>query len=164
MKKIKTQIKAAVCMLLAVITMISLAGCAGKFPKESDDLKEDFLIKCYTSNYADRYETFEAIFSSATEKDVDEFYACIKDLCSKDYYERLKENYTLILYDMNAHENGISMTPCSIVFSAGEANGDAETFAFIMTLDICGAEEATESIVGTITVEKNKVIDVTFTE
>ena len=41
MKKIKTLLKAAICMLLAAATAFSLAGCAGGFPKESDDIKED---------------------------------------------------------------------------------------------------------------------------
>ena len=73
MKKLKAKLKAAACMLLAAAAIISLAGCAGSFPKESNDVREDFLIKCYTTDYGGRYEKFEEAGAYPTEKDVKDF-------------------------------------------------------------------------------------------
>ena len=156
-------LKAALCLLLAA-AVISLAGCGNAFRKESDDVREDFLIKCYTTNYCDRYEKFEAAGEYPTEQDVNDFYACIKPLCGKELYNSLKNSYTLIVYDKNAHDNGFSVVPTGIVFKEYETDGNAVTYLFIMTVQVYGSEVKSESLAGTITVEKNKIVDMTFTE
>ncbi|HWS31001.1 MAG TPA: hypothetical protein VN512_12920 [Clostridia bacterium] len=150
-------------VLSLLLACFFLSGCAAHGP-QTGDVKEDFLIVYGTYNYEGRYEVFRENLENAAEDTtrkkllaaMDEYYACVRDYVSEDFYQNIRANREIFKYEKYTDEKGYTYRTDGFEFAEYARNGDKTTYSFVAHLiltDSGGAEER-GTVKGQITVQE----------
>ncbi|MCE5235494.1 MAG: hypothetical protein LLF87_05510 [Eubacteriales bacterium] len=157
---------AAMALLLAPLL---LGGCKAKSIELAGDVKENFLTVYGTYDYEGRYTAWlkgieEAAANKSDEKlrsDQQEYYACIRDYVSDDYYQTMVANRAIRNYETLAYENGYSYRTDGFEFEEYAKDADKTTYSFVAHLILIDPDgiEQSGTVEGQITVnEKDGLI------
>jgi hypothetical protein len=117
-------------------------------PVATNDVKEAFLTIYGTYNYEDRYEVWlknlEEAAASISDKELlaaqYEYYACVRDYVSDEFYLPMMANHEMIAYEEYAYENGFSYRTDGFEFEEYSKNTDSTTYSFVAHMILTDAD------------------------
>jgi hypothetical protein len=129
-------------------------GCKASYKPEATEIKEAFLTAYFTTNYEGRYDDWlkftEGVgepLEEESKKAIAEYYACVRNCVSGEFYEKMILNRDIMKYDKAAYAEGFAFYPSGFEFEEYSVSGEKTTYSFTAHL-----EKETESgkIKGTV--------------
>ena len=141
-----------------VLVMAIAVGCTFTGPKveksvtEIGDVKEAFLTVFGNYNYENRYDVWlkkhDEVGTDITIEKLrvmqEEYYACIRDYVSEEFYMTMVANREILKYEKLAYENGFSYRTDGFEFEEYSKNTDSTTYSYVVHMILTYADGAEE--------------------